>query len=235
MTAKKPTLCVFCGGDKSLGQMNKEHFVPKCLWANNRPAHTKTVPAHEKCNSALAMDNEYFRDVLVIEAGAGAHPEVEKLRSGEFERKLRKKPGEISSLLANVKLLPQVTPNGIYAGHSLAVRVDRERIDRVLYNVMRGVFYLVNREPMPLDWEWGISRQEEIPSDALLDIAEQMGPAWHTFGDDVFACRYIFDYDKGAMQCFMRFYGGRIYIGGAYSESCMRTAMLDFQESFKPD
>jgi hypothetical protein len=96
---------------------------------------------------------------------------------------------------------------------------------------MRGVFYLVNEEPMPLDWQWGISRQNEIPENELLKLAEQMGPAWHTFGDDVFACRYVFDYDLGAMQCLMRFYHGRIFIGGAYSEAHIRAAKEDHEKS----
>jgi len=54
-----------------MGPMNKEHFVPKCLWADQRPAHTKTVPAHKECNSKFASDNDYFRDVLIERAGDG--------------------------------------------------------------------------------------------------------------------------------------------------------------------
>ncbi|MGO9111661.1 MAG: hypothetical protein ACLP9L_20745 [Thermoguttaceae bacterium] len=192
---------------------------------------TKTVPAHNACNAKFASDNDYFRDVLIMEAGVGDHPEVQKIRSGEFERKLRDRPREISTFLRDARILPQLTPGGIYVGHAPVLPVDRERIDRVLYNVMRGVFYLVNKEPMPLDWQWGISREHELPPWELKNVSDQMGSAWHTFGDDVFACRYIFDYDRGAMQCFMRFYRRRIYIGGAFSVAHIRAAKEQFKNS----
>ena len=79
MEAKKPKLCVFCGGDRSMGLMNKEHFVPKCLWADQRPPYTKTVPAHKECNSKFASDNDYFRDVLIMEAGRAFTPKLRRL------------------------------------------------------------------------------------------------------------------------------------------------------------
>ena len=101
----------------------------------------------------------------------------------------------MSELLCGVKILPQLTPTGIYVGHVPVLPVDRERIDRVLYNVMRGVFYVVHKEPMPLDWQWGIGREHEIPTEEIEKLSDQMGPAWHTFGDDVFACRYVFAHE----------------------------------------
>src|SRR5438128_12449953 len=62
---KTPMQCMFCGGDESLGLMNKEHFVPRALWAGKRPPGTITVPAHLSCNQSFSDDNDYFRTFLV--------------------------------------------------------------------------------------------------------------------------------------------------------------------------
>jgi len=213
---------VFCCGDNSdpsRGRMNREHFVPKCLWANSRPRFTRTVLAHTNCNAGLSKDNEYFRDVLVFEAGADAHPEVQKLRQGKIARKFTEAPGDIAKTLKDIAIVPVETRSGIYVEHAPAFRIDRTRIDRVLYNVMRGIFYSVNQMPMPLDWRYGIRLLEDIEPEDIEAVNAQTRPEWHTFGDDVFACRYIFDYERGAMSAVMRFYGRRIFFGAAYSQA----------------
>jgi hypothetical protein len=204
--------------------MTREHFVPQCLWADNRPTFTKTVPAHKICNAALSADNEYFRDVLVLKADDNPHPEIVKLRAGAFSRKIDKKPGEVAAMLARAQTFPTINQNGLFIGNQEYLPVDRQRIDRVLYNAMRGVYCLVNKEPMPLDWHWGITRLDEFPDDALIEFCNAMKPEWHTFGDDVFACRYVFNYETGGMQCLLRFYGRYIYAGAAYSAASVELA-----------
>jgi hypothetical protein len=198
---------MFCCGDESdasLGPLNKEHFVPKCLWENNRPPFTRTVLAHTMCNAALSKDNEYFRDVLVFEAGADVHPEVRKLRQGKISRKFTEAPGDIAKTLKDIAILPVETQSGIYVEQAPAFLADRTRIDRVLYNVMRGIFYSVNKQPMPMDWRYGIKRLEEIRSEDLEEVNAQTPPEWHTFGDDVFACRYIFGFSRRISGCIAR-------------------------------
>ena len=67
-------LCMFCGGNESLGAMDREHFVPKCLWSGPRPDKTFVMPVHVACNRKYSDDSEYFRDVLVAQEGIQRHP-----------------------------------------------------------------------------------------------------------------------------------------------------------------
>ena len=67
-------LCMFCGDQIPAGQLTMEHFVPKGLWEKGyRPNKMKTLPAHQACNQSFSGDNEYFRDVLVMENGVQQH------------------------------------------------------------------------------------------------------------------------------------------------------------------
>src|SRR5215471_20943732 len=146
---------MFCGGDESFGPMNKEHFVPKCLWSGPRPNLTRTVPAHVECNKACSDDNEYFRDALVLEDGSQNHPEARKLQDGALLRKIRKRPGGFKHILKNSGYRPVFSPSGLYVEHAFAFVVDWPRMQRVLFNIMKGVFYTVYDEPMPKDWKLG--------------------------------------------------------------------------------
>lgn len=160
--AKKPKLCMFCGKDKSLGRMSMEHFVPQGLWDGPLPRYVKTCPAHRSCNGAFAKDNEYFRDVLVAEADARAHPEVEKLYSGKMRRKLENQPGSIRKVFEDIAIRPIFTAAGLYIGHEPTFKVDWVRVKRVILNVMRGIHYTTQKQPLPLAWKVGILRDEEI-------------------------------------------------------------------------
>ena len=82
-------LCMFCCKGPECGQMSREHFVPKGLWADARPQFTKTVPAHRKCNEAWAHDNEYL---VICLSWTIVHPEILKLYDGKMKRKLGNAP-----------------------------------------------------------------------------------------------------------------------------------------------
>ena len=219
---KKPRLCMFCGKDSSFGPMDMEHFVPKCLWAGPRPTQTRTVPSHKACNSAFSDDNEYFRDTLVFEEGAGKHPEVQKLRKGQIARKFEHRFASIEKVLNGSRIVPIQTSSGLVVGSGPAFRLDRDRVDRVLHNVMKGIFYTVNRKPLPADWNWHVKQIEEINVVDFEEIFARMTPTWQSFGDDVFLCRYGFNLKNENMACLMQFYRHRIFVGWAYSDECQQ-------------
>ena len=213
---KKITLCMFCGNDKSLGRMTMEHFVPRALWDQERPKLTRTVPAHEQCNNVFAADNEYFRDVLASEAGAGDHPEVIKLLKGSLKRKLEKQTGSLVKTFKGIGLRRVMTKGGIYLGRHPIFDVDGQRINRVLQNVMKGIYCSVRREPMPQDFIVKIFACSEVDLSPFKNVIGAM-TKWNDFGDDVFRCRYVFDERKGvAMACIMQFYKYRAFLGLAH-------------------
>lgn len=207
-------LCMFCGkGPRPGDKLTSEHFVPKCLWDKERPTLMRTVPAHRSCNGAFAADNEYFRDVLILEAGAHEHPEVIKLHQNSFQRKLTNQYGRVRSTLKDLSLRPAFSKGGLYLGHAPAFDCDWPRMIRVLQNVMRGIYFTVKKEPMPLDMQFNISVPYDSPRNR--ELVEPMMP-WQGFGDDVFACRYGFNTEyPGSIACLMKFYQYRMFLGFA--------------------
>lgn len=209
------TLCMFCGKDESFGEMTVEHFVPRCLWNDARPSKTRTVPAHKTCNERFSADNEYFRDVLAMEDGANIHQEVKKLHAGKIKRKFEKKFGSIKRTLKDLQIRNVLTPSGIYLGTAPSFRVDWPRMERVLQNIMRGIFCSVKERPLPQD----MNMRVVVATDKILlpvtELIGKMNP-WVGFGDDVFRCRYVFnDGEQDAMACLLQFYGRRVFFGCA--------------------
>ncbi len=219
----EPQLCMFCGQEIAAGELTSEHFVPKGLWEKgHRPTGMKTLPAHKTCNEGFAKDNEYFRDVFAMEAGAERDPAAVRVREGALKRKGESRPGSIAKTLKNVGLKPVRTQAGIYLGLQPAFEVDRERVARVLLNVMKGIFYVSQREPMPQCFITAVWDARELPRDVVEQATSFMVP-WQSFGDSAFACRYVVSSRKPIekMTCLMQFYGNRIFLGEAVSQSLL--------------
>jgi hypothetical protein len=211
---------MFCGKDESLGKMSREHFVPKCLWEKgHRPKRVKTVLAHKSCNEAFSDDNEYFRNVLVLENGAtdrclGAQVVCE----GTIQRMLSECPGTIKKAARDVKLTPAYTRSGLYIGEHPSYSVDLARIERVLSNVIRGVFYLLVETPMPADFQFWIQDVQAMDIKPYERVISDMVP-WQSFGDNVFQCRYrvLRRPEPVGIDCLMAFYQNRYFFGQAVS------------------
>lgn len=221
-----PKLCMFCGKDDSFGPMTKEHFGFKALWNDRRPDKTKTVWAHKDCNKSFSDDNDYVRDILAMEAGASKHPEVKKLHEGKLKRKLEKRPGAFVKTLKNLRLIPQFTPNGIWVGNAPTFEVDWPRVERVIKNVAKGVYFETNRIPMPDDFliEVITIGTEQLAAE-VKPMIDQMVP-WQGFGDDVFLCRYINSPNRRRMNCLMQFYRHRFF----YVEAISKALLEEIQE-----
>lgn len=215
-----PNLCMFCGKDEIFGPMNKEDFVPKCLWEKgHRPPNVQTVPAHESCNSGFSKDNEYVRDVLAMEEGvtqkcdAGAF-----VNGGAIKRKFQHRFGSVVNTLKNLQMRPVTTSSGLIVGCHPSFEVDWARIDRVLLNVMKGIFFVVDKRPMPNDFLSCVQDVRNMNLRPYEHLISDMVP-WQTFGDDCFMCRYRFVRrpDTVRMNCLMQFYRSRCFFGETIS------------------
>lgn len=203
--------CVFCGGDKTSGPMNREHFIAKCFWSGKRPKLTKVVPAHKACNGAFATESETLRDILVAEEGNN-HPEAVALRQGALHRKMRKFMPSFLRSIRNIGLRPFRTPSGTCIGMQPSFQATRGQFDRVLRHVARSCYCVIHGAPLAQTWTVGIMHGTEFHTPAMAEMLKEMG-GWNTFGDDVFACRALTDTDRTAFfACLMRFYNFREYL-----------------------
>jgi hypothetical protein len=98
-----------------------------------------------------------------------------------------------------------MTETGLFLGYQPSFTIDWQRIDRVLKNIIKGIFYALTSEPLAQD---RLIRVYRIEGD-LLDkstryVVDRMGP-WRSFGDDVFMCRYVFKEGMDDIACLLRF------------------------------
>ena len=210
---------MFCGKEIPREELTMEHFVPKGLWEKgHRPNGMRTLPAHKTCNGAYSEDNEYFRDVFVLDDGAQRDPAAARVQQGALQRKIEQKPGSIAKVLKNLGLKLVQTKSGIYIGLQPGFEINHEQIARVLVNVMKGIFYLSQGQPMPQDFIPVVFDVRQLPPEAVLETSRFMVP-WQGFGDTAFACRYVVSSKLPIqkMTCLMSFYGNRIFLGEVVS------------------
>lgn len=210
-------LCMFCGQPIRDDELTMEHFVPKGLWEKGKhPVHTRTLPAHKECNQAFSLDNEYFRDVLLFEEGVEQHPKAREVQQGAIARKMMKKFGSILRNIKKVGLRRVHTPAGIDLGYRPTFEVEWDRIERVLCNVIKGVFYVSQHRPLPEHFLISVSDVHSVDPEWLTKTVDFMCP-WQSFGDTVFCCRYVRSSKDPITKftCLMQFYEHRLFIGEA--------------------
>lgn len=136
--------CVFC---RKPCKSTRDHVPPKGLWAKPRP-HLITVPACTECNAGSNLDDEFMQRLSVTIDAEGnkdaaqvsrtvlraiSNPDAPGLRAGFFKT------------LTPVRLF---TPSGLYAGKSFEMRMDGDRLGRILAKCIRGLWWHVHKEEM---------------------------------------------------------------------------------------
>lgn len=215
---KKSKLCVFCGLDESIGPMDMEHFVPKCLWAGPRPEGTVTVPAHNACNAAFADDNEYFRLVLVSDDNVRTHSDARKLLEGPVNRLMINRPRQYLRQAKDFAFRPRFTQLGLYLGYQPCFSIDYKRISRVLENIVKGMFYSLTGAPLANNRKISVWNAEEPFDENTRYFVDHMC-AWRWFGDDVFKCRFTFRQGMDDIAALLSFYDRKQYFAATREES----------------
>jgi hypothetical protein len=129
--------------------------------------------------------------------------------------------GRMMKVLKNVGMQEVKSPGGIILGRAPAFEVNQAAMDRALQNVMRGIYFSLNETPLAQDCEFRIRMEQGDNLRVFQREIDAMVP-WQSFGDDVFACRYLFDVNvPGSMNCLLAFYRQRVFYGWA----CPRTLL----------
>lgn len=151
------------------------------------------------------------------------------MRDGAIRRKIESRIGSIAATLKNARVATVTTLAGLELGKQPVFEVDLERIERVLCNVVKGIFYVSQRKPLPSDFVLAAVDIREINRRAITDIAQLMVP-WQSFGDSVFACRYVVSSREGLekMSCLMQFYENRVFYGEALAPAYLERGESTF-------
>jgi hypothetical protein len=234
MKATTSKLCMFCGEAIQASEMTREHFVPKCLWEDgSRPSGTRTLPAHKSCNASFSDDNDYFRDVLVTQMGAERNAAANQVQQGSLQRKLSKRPGALLKSLRNLKPVTVTLRSGLII-RTMSYEVDSERISRVLCNVLKGIYYTTQGEPLPTDFVLetvDLAIVDDTEYRAFVEKTTSFMCDWQSFGDDAFVCRYVVSSTRPItkMNCLMQFYGNRLFFGQALHPTQIKRAQAEIQ------
>jgi len=141
--------CVYCG---KLGEITQDHVPPKNLFPSPRPSNLITVPSCKRCNHSASKDDEYLRNILVMNSGVGRHEAGKSVLATALsalarpqQRKFNREFIEgISVVWLQSMVSGLIAPVPVYA-------VDMKRLNRVFNRITRGLYYHERKERMPID------------------------------------------------------------------------------------
>lgn len=125
----------------------KDHVPPKSLFPYPKPSDLISgLPCCKKCNQSYSMDEEYFRDNLVLTAKPS--PAVKQLWEKARISCIRR-PAKLVSINKRIKRLNLVTEKGVYVGTNPGLEFSKPRTDRVIKKIIKGLFFHHTGRVMP--------------------------------------------------------------------------------------
>ncbi len=178
----------------------------------------ETVPACETCNAGSNLEDEYFRNTLVLMFDQD-HPEKEALFGGKVGRSLRRYPEWIKDSLKRLKVQPMFSPSGLWLGNFAALPLDRARFDRNLQKIIKGLYFLICKQRFPVDGQIRIiGNLDDTTWESVRFIEQHLFPPTFDFGDDVFEWRFAQTKD-GASVWKLAFYRSVVFYALAFEEA----------------
>ncbi|MBL4885031.1 MAG: hypothetical protein JKY95_10925 [Planctomycetaceae bacterium] len=235
-----PKLCMFCAGEINENEFTAEHFVPKCFYEkllrDDVDLKGLELPAHKNCNNSFSADNEYVRNVLAGGLGAENSSGAKALVNGLISNFMKNSSDRKLKETYDVELRPVYTNSGIYLGDKPLIKLEWPRIKRVLFNIMRGIYYKVSMQPMPADFHLCIMDASTLPREIVEHNMKAM-VLWQTVsGDpDVFQCCYALQEvnEKVTEAHFLiNLFENYSFLGSAHSEESL--VKYQRRDLFKP-
>ncbi len=163
-------ICYLCGGI-ILSAASRDHVPPQQLFA---PALRKkynldqltTLPTHLRCNDAFKLDEEYA--VRVLATVVYDSPTARAVVEHGFSKVDR---GQTVGLHHRILQSIHERPSGLILPRGGAVvRIEGERIQRVVWKIVRGLYFLERREVLP-DATMHAVEVSEPANDSVSDLA----------------------------------------------------------------
>jgi len=144
-------ICYLCGESIEKAELSDDHVPPKAFYPKDirDGLNLQTAPSHKKCNEDYRKDEEYFQHVFLVEV-LNKRPPITSHIVGDFSRRAGKSqtPAMIRRILKGVS---NITPGGIHLPSGiLQVNIDQIRIESVVLKITRGLFYIENKNFIPL-------------------------------------------------------------------------------------
>lgn len=189
MNDESTKCCAYCGNVPTDG-LTRDHVVPRALWpAGERPQHPAIVPACSTCHDKCDREATYFRNCLVAMCDTDSHPMLAKLLKGPVVRSIARRPGVARDFFRNTALRERRSREGIIVGAGWTFDIDMARFNRIVEEIVRGLFYWKSKEHMPNTHEVGVfSGNGFWETSGFHSLLPKLEPP-QGLGDDVFTCR----------------------------------------------
>lgn len=137
---KKEKYCSYCSVKLDKHNKSQDHVFSKTLYPPPYGHNFITVPACKKCNNYYSKYEEYFKHVSTIDEIVYQQKEF-KILGDESIQALKKYPEYYKDFFKDFQPLEIVTPNNIYLGQRLGVRIDSTVLDTVIKKMVKGLYF----------------------------------------------------------------------------------------------
>jgi hypothetical protein len=118
------------------------------------------------------------------------HPQKRAVFEGQVLRSLKSHPGWVRDSLSKKVVRPMWSPSGLWLGNYPVIPLNRERFERSLRKIVKGLYFLIRQAPFPSIGEILIIGQLNSQTwPVITEIEKQLFPPTFDFGDDVFEWR----------------------------------------------
>lgn len=159
MSEKRPPqtqMCVYCNKRPAT---TVDHVVPLCLFAPPLPLDMVTVPACQPCNVAKSKNDDYFRDMLIVDMFCVDHPVAQCLLAGKMRRSMQRNRSRVArEAVAQQRMESFYSAGGVYLGDVHAVKFEDARVQDIYSMMVRGLYYKILKKRLPDNYAFEIQR-----------------------------------------------------------------------------
>lgn len=169
---RKLGICYLCGESLN-GKGNKDHIPPKQIFPTRaRKANLsklETRYTHKSCNQSYQEDENYFADWMASISDI-RHPNIDPRR--DVLRRNEKEENEGTAKRKYIKELKEHAKTPIYSpeGYLLIIPQRRESIDRAIWKIIRGLYFIEHQDRtiLPENTNHSIGRPITVRNQRLL-------------------------------------------------------------------
>jgi hypothetical protein len=205
-------VCAYC--KRSLA-ISVDHVIPRALFESALDSLIR-VPSCDECQAAKAAGEERLRALVLFDVGATYRGNVHALAARIARAHLRN-PGLSTQRLLDSKQVELTSAGGIYLGEAIQADWDYAAILRTMEFIVRGLWFHVDRNPLPRHADVGISF---IPPLVRQQIASWLAPfslsEFFSLGNGVAHIEFFRVVRKTRIDSFwvIVFNGGVLFLGG---------------------
>jgi len=205
----QPKLCVYCQINPAT---TMDHVVPRCLFVPPLPQDMVTVPVCQPCNIEKSKNDDYLRDMLIVDIHCSDHPVAKALIVGKMKRAMQSNRSKIArDAVKSLRLAPTFTTGGIYLGDFPSMPLEWERANEIYKTIARGLYFKLRGQRFPAGYSFEVRRFDPWYTNQLFGELKAMGANGpYTLGQ-VFACWFVYAAeDPGVTWSLLQFYGGMV-------------------------